>query len=73
MENWLPYQNRFVRAVDDPRYRTVAVSWPRGAGKTTCAGWVVARALTPGDPLFVEGGEAVLFAGSIEQCCCFPV
>ena len=66
--DFAPYQSRFLRAVDDPRYRTVAASWPRGAGKTTCAGFVVARALTPGDPLYVAGGEVVLFAGSIEQC-----
>ena len=66
--NWLPYQSRFLKAVDDPRWRTVAASWPRGGGKTTCAGYLVARALTPGDPLFVPGGEIVLFAGSIEQC-----
>ena len=63
-----PFQRRFLRAVDDPRYRTVAASWPRGCGKTTLAGHVVARALTPGDPLYVKGGEVVLFAGSIEQC-----
>ena len=63
-----PYQRRFLAAVDDPRYRTVAASWPRGAGKTTLAGHVVARALTPGDPLYRAGGEVVLFAGSIEQC-----
>ena len=68
MMDFAPFQNRFLRAVDDARYRTVAASWPRGCGKTTCAGYVVARALTPGDPLFVPGGEIVLFAGSIEQC-----
>ena len=66
--DFAPFQNRFLRAVDDPRYRTVAASWPRGCGKTTCAGYIVARALTPGDPLYVAGGEIVLFAGSIEQC-----
>ena len=66
--DWAPYQRRFLKAVDDPQWRTVAASWPRGAGKTTCAGYVVARALTPGDPLFVPGGEIALFAGSIEQC-----
>ncbi|MCY4658607.1 MAG: hypothetical protein OXF93_02160 [Acidobacteria bacterium] len=66
--DWHPYQRRFLAAVDDPRYRTVAASWPRGAGKTTCAGYIVARALSPGDPLHVPGGEVVLFAGSIEQC-----
>ena len=63
-----PFQRRFLRAVEDPRYRTVAASWPRGCGKTTLAGHVVARALTPGDPLYRAGGEVVLFAGSIEQC-----
>ena len=63
-----PFQRRFLAAVDDPRYRTVAASWPRGCGKTTSAGFLVARALTPGDPLHVPGGEVVLFAGSIEQC-----
>ena len=66
--NFAPFQKRFLRAVDDPRFRTVAASWPRGCGKTTCAGYIVARALTPGDPLYVAGGEIVLFAGSIEQC-----
>lgn len=66
--SWLPYQRRFLKAVDDPRWRTVAASWPRGGGKTTCAGFIVSRALTPGDSLFVSGGEVVLFAGSIEQC-----
>ena len=68
MIDFAPFQTRFLKAVDDPRYRTVAASWPRGCGKTTCAGYIVARALTPGDPLFVAGGEIVLFAGSIEQC-----
>ena len=66
--DFAPFQKRFIRAVDDPRYRTVAASWPRGCGKTTCAGYIVSRALTPGDPLYVAGGEIVLFAGSIEQC-----
>ena len=66
--DWAPYQRRLIAAVDDPRYATICASWPRGAGKTTVAGWLVARALTPGDPLYVRGGEIVLFAGSIEQC-----
>ena len=66
--DWLPYQRRLIRAVETRRYATIAASWPRGAGKTTVAGWLVARALTPGDRLYVKGGEIVLFAGSIEQC-----
>ena len=66
--SWVPYQRRFLRAVDDPRWRTVAASWPRGAGKSTVAGYICARALTPGAELFTPGGEVVLFSGSIEQC-----
>ena len=31
-------------------------------------GWLVSRALTPGDSLFIPGSESVLFSGSIEQC-----
>ena len=37
-------------------------------GQDDVRGYLVARALTPDDPLFVRGGEIVLFAGSIEQC-----
>ena len=44
------------------------MSIPRGGGKTTLAGWIVSRALTPGDSLYVENAEIVLFSGSIEQC-----
>lgn len=64
---WLPYQKRFFSAALDPKYRTVALSLPRGAGKTTLAGHLVAQALLPGNSLYVRGGESVLFAGSIEQ------
>ena len=67
--NWLPYQ----QPLPEGRRRSALadggrVVAKRGGGKTTCAGYLVARALTPGDPLFVPGGEIVLFAGSIEQC-----
>ena len=65
----LPFQRRLVRAVEDDRYLTCALSGPRGLGKTTLAGWLCSRALTPGDPLYAGGGkEIVLFSGSIEQC-----
>ena len=64
-----PFQRRFVKAVESDRYLTCALSAPRGAGKTTLTGWLVARALTPGDSMFAGAGrEVVLFAGSIEQC-----
>ena len=65
----LPYQRRFVRAVENPRYRTVIASWPRGSGKSSTAGMLVARALTPGDSMYAgDGKEVALFSGSIEQC-----
>jgi len=66
--HWLPYQRRFLRAARDPRYRVVALSMPRGGGKSTLAGYLVAQALTPGTALYRRGGESVLFSGSIEQC-----
>lgn len=66
--NWLPYQRRFLKAAASDRWLTSALSIPRGGGKTTLAGHLVARALTPGDALYADGGEVVLFSGSIEQC-----
>lgn len=66
---WQPYQRRFIRAVESDRYLTCCLSCPRGGGKTTLSGWLVARALTPGDSLYAgDGKEVVLFSGSIEQC-----
>ena len=65
----LPFQRRFVRAVESDKYLTCALSGPRGLGKTTLAGWLCARALTPGDCLYAGAlKEVVLFSGSIEQC-----
>ena len=65
----LPFQRRFVRAVESDKYLTCALSGPRGLGKTTLAGWLCARALSPGDRMYAgDGKEIVLFSGSIEQC-----
>ena len=63
-----PFQKRFVKAVESDRYLTCCLSGPRGLGKTTLSGWLVARALTPGDKLYAPGAEIVLFSGSIEKC-----
>ena len=63
-----PWQRAFLASALAPNIRTAVLSAPRGNGKTTLMGHVLARALTPDDPLFVSGAESVLIAGSIEQC-----
>ena len=62
-----PFQKRFDRAVYRKTIDTVALSMPRGNGKSFLAGRVLAKALTPNDGLFIPGTESVLMAGSIEQ------
>ena len=57
----------FERAVENPAYDVVALSGPRSLGKTFMAGRILARALTPGDSLFVDGREVVLGAASLAQ------
>ena len=62
------FQESFVREATRPGIDTAVLSCPRGNGKSWIAGHLVARALTPRDPLHVPGGESVLVSGSIEQC-----
>ena len=62
-----PFQREIMAAVESPEYDTVAVSIPRGNGKSFLAAHVLARGLTPGDPLHVDGSEYLLCAASIEQ------
>ena len=62
-----PFQRRFLRAALAPGIRTSALSLPRGNGKSTLVAWLAARALTPGDPLFVSGAESHMVAASIGQ------
>ena len=47
----LPFQREFIKAVENPRYDTVAISGPRSLGKTFIAAEVLIRCLTPGDSL----------------------
>ena len=63
----LPFQKRFIRAVENPRYDTVCLSGPRGLGKTYLAGHILARCMTPGDSLNQPGKEFILGAASLEQ------
>ena len=62
-----PFQRDFLRAVESPGYDTVAMSGPRGLGKTFIAARVLARCLTPGDVLHQPGKEYILGAASLEQ------
>ena len=62
-----PFQRRFVKAVESSSYDTVALSGPRGLGKTFLAGHILARALMPGEKLNQPGAEYVLGAASLDQ------
>ena len=62
-----PFQQRFVDGATAPGIDTAAMSVSRGNGKSWLGGNLAARALTPEDNMYVEGGETVLCAGSIEQ------
>ena len=64
----LRFQERFIAAVENPAYDTVALSGPRGLGKSFIAAHVLTRCLTPGDVLNQPGREYVLGAASLEQC-----
>ena len=65
----LPFQRRFVEAVcrqtSPPDIAVLSV--PRGNGKSWLCGQLVARALTPGDPLFEPAVENVLVSASRSQ------
>ena len=64
-----PFQRTFLRRALAPGIDTACLSIPRGGGKTTLAGFMVANALNPDHPAYAgDGNEVVLFAGSIEQC-----
>ena len=63
----LPFQKKFLKAVENPKYDTVAISGPRSLGKTFIAAEVLIRCLTPGDSLHQPGKEYILGAASLEQ------
>ena len=63
----LPFQRRFLRAAFAPGIEIAALSIPRGNGKSTLAAALLARSMTPGDSLFVEGADNKLIAGSFQQ------
>ena len=62
-----PFQRRFLARAFDPGTDTACLSLPRGNGKSTLAAYILARCLTPGDPLHEPGREYVLTAASLPQ------
>ena len=66
-DHLLPWQRLVVGIVEDAEPETVIVSVPRGQGKSWLAARLVARCLTPGDPLFVYGAENALVSNSRPQ------
>ena len=62
-----PFQKRFIRGAFRPGISKACLSGPRGLGKSSISGEILAAALDPTGPLFVEGGESILLAGSLDQ------
>ena len=62
-----PFQRRFVRGAFRQGIDKAVLSAPRGNGKSSLSGELLAAALDPAGPLFVKGGESVLLAGSLDQ------
>ena len=65
----LPFQTAFVAAITRQNRppSIAALSCPRGNGKSWLAGKLIARSVTPGDPLFEPGVENILVAASTSQ------
>ena len=67
--NLMPFQQQFVDAVCRVNHppEIAALSTPRGNGKSWLCGGLVARSVTPGDPLFEPGVENILVSSSTNQ------
>ena len=65
----MPFQSAFVSAVcrKDQPVEVAALSTPRASGKSWLCGGLVARSLTPGDPLHESGVENILVSSSTNQ------
>ena len=62
-----PFQRRFIKGAFRQGVDTAALSIPRGNGKSCLAGHILARGLSPGDPMHEAGKEYLLLAASLEQ------
>ena len=65
----LSFQTAFVQAICRENHppSIAALSCPRGNGKSWLCGGIVARSLTPGDPLFEPSVENILVSSSTNQ------
>ena len=61
------FQREFMAAVEDERYDVVAMSAPRGAGKSYIGAKLLERCLTPGDSLHIPGKEYILTSSTLGQ------
>ena len=68
-DNLLPFQSGFVTAIcrKERPPEIAALSVPRGNGKSWLCGKLIARSLTPGDPLFEPSVENILVSSSTNQ------
>ena len=62
-----PFQKKFIRNAFRKNVDTGVLSIPRGNGKSCLGGYLLARALTPGDPMHEAGKEYILVASSLAQ------
>ena len=62
-----PFQRRFVGGAMAIGTRKAILSGPRGLGKSSLSGELLAAAVHPDGPLFRPGAESVLLASSLEQ------
>ena len=62
-----PFQRRFIKGAFRQGVDTAALSIPRGNGKSCLAGHILARCLSPGDPMCEVGKEYLLVASSLAQ------
>ena len=62
-----PFQKRFIKRAFADGIDTAVLSVPRAGGKSALGGVIMARAMTPGDPLHEPGKEYILVASSLEQ------
>ena len=65
----LSFQTAFVQAICRENHppSIAALSCPRGNGKSWLCGGIVARSLTPGDPLFEPSVENILVSSSTQS------
>ena len=59
-----PFQKRFIKKLRLPDLLTLALSMPRGNGKSTLGAWLALQTIVPDSPLFRAGVEHHLVAAS---------